>query len=176
MSDSRRSTTPVRTPDEVSRQYQRGQANVRTQERVARSGENVHSDVLWSMARLAHTSSGPRLTKSVRKQPVNEQRIVRRRPYTVHTPGFRSMITQMNMDSAEATRARTAERIQSLGSSESSSLGEKSLSDLIGAVDLGREDEHDETGFTRIGAAPYREHRTYDDNARNQTDVDDERV
>ena len=170
MSDSRRPTNPVRTPDDVSRQYQRGEANVRAQERGARSGENVHGEVLRSMARLAHTFSEPRLTRSV--LPVNERRIVRRRPSTVNTPGFRHMITQMNEDSADAIRTRTAARIQSLGSYDLNSLGEESLSDLIGAVDLGRKEDHDETEFTASRAAPYREHRTNDDNARNS--VDDE--
>ncbi len=128
MSDSRRPATPVRTPDDVSRQYQRGEANVRAQERVARSGENVHSDVLRSVARLSRTFSEPRPTGSVLKQPVSKQR--KRRPSTVHTPGFQDMISRLNIDSAEAIRVKTAERIQSLYSSESSESGEKSISEL----------------------------------------------
>jgi hypothetical protein len=147
---------------------------VRAQERVVRSGENVHSDVLRSMARLANTYSEPRPRRSVLRQPVNEQRIMRRRPSTVHTPEFRNMITRMNLESAEAVRVRTAERVQSLVSSGSSDPGEESLSDLIDAVDLGREDERDDTGFTMLGAASNQEHLTYDDHARNQIGGEDE--
>ena len=146
MSDSRRSTTPVQTLDEVSRQYQRGRANVRTQERVARSGENVHSEVLRSVAELPRTFSEPRSTRSVRTQPVVEQRTVRRRPSLVHTPSFQSMISQLNKDSAEAIRDRTAERVQRLGTSEPSESGEESLSERIDAVGLGRDFEQKETG------------------------------
>jgi hypothetical protein len=94
MADSRRQTTPLRTPDDVSGQHQRGRANVRVQERVTRSGGNHHSEVAPSTARFREDQE-PRTTGSGRRQPVMEQRIVRRRPSTILTPSFQDMISRL---------------------------------------------------------------------------------
>jgi hypothetical protein len=158
----------MNTPKEVSRQRRYGKAIESAQEREPRNGENVHSEVLRSMARLGQTFSEPRSTRSVYSQSSSGQRPVRRRPSTVHTPEFRDMIARMSLDSANAIRDRTAGRLQRLGSSTSSDIGEDRLSDKNEVGDQELREEREEAEFIMIGETSHQEHVTYEDNSKHR--------
>jgi hypothetical protein len=139
MTDSRRPATPLRTPDLALNQRQSGEVSGSAQERMMRSGENRHSEVISSTARLSsRADSAPNTTGLSRWRSDTEQRPVRRRPSTVLTPGFMDIVSRLQVDSAEAIRTRTAKRVHELHQSEPSEVGEENTLERDDYVEFDR--------------------------------------